>query len=176
MKAKLIIATVTALLIAPAVGLSQPNAPVTTSPVVSGTVSLSVLPAPAQTAVQQHAGGREIIKITAGTWYGQSGYRVEFAEKGRNPDLYIAENGGVIRPQEKPPALFVGTTFDKLPAAAQAAVRAQIGAGEITKIDKEGRRSGPHFYILDVRGPDGLAYRMQVSEDGRILEDTRAHP
>jgi hypothetical protein len=174
MKAKLIITTVTALLLAPAVGFSQYNAPVT-SPAVSGTVSLAVLPAAAQAAVQQHAGGREIVKITAGTWYGQAGYRVEFVEKGRNPELYVAENGAVIRPQEKPPALFVGTTFEKLPTAAQTAIRNQIGAGEITKIDKEGRHSGPHFYKLDVRGPDGLAYRLQVSEDGRILEDTRMH-
>lgn len=172
MKAKLIITAVMALLVTPAVGYSQYSAPVT-SATVSGKVSLAVLPAAAQTVVQQQARGREIVNITAGTWWGQLGYRVEFKEKGRNPELYVADNGAVIRPQEKPPALLVGTTFEKLPAAAQASIRSQIGAGEITKIDKEGRHSGPHFYKVDVTDPQGLAYRLQVSEDGRILEDSR---
>jgi hypothetical protein len=172
MKTKLILTAVMTLLVAPAVGFSQYNPPMTT-PAVSGTVSLSVLPPAAQAAIRQHAGGREIVKISAGTWYGQAGYRVEFREKGRNPELFVADNGAVIRPQEKPPALFIGTTFDKLPAAAQSAITRQIGDGEIMKIDREGHHNGPHFYKIDVREPNGLAYRLQVSEDGRVLEDSR---
>ncbi len=135
-------------------------------------LELSNVPAPVQQTIKREAAGREIAAIHQDTIDGRNGYVAEFSEKGRNPRLYVAEDGSVLRPTEKPPALLVGTTFSDAPAPVQQSIRREVRTGEIVKIEKEGRRGEAHTYKVELRDARG-SYHIRVSEDGRILENTR---
>ena len=175
MKTKFIIATVfTALLATPAAMYSQYTTP-TPTPSATSKLTLDRLPSAVQDTVRKEAAGREIAKIERDTWKGQSGYRIEFKESGRNPDVYVADNGSVIRPEEKGPGaktLFMGTKFESTPAAVQNTIRREVGTGEITKIDREGHKDA-RFYKVYVKEPQGTTYELQIGEDGKIQQDSR---
>lgn len=142
----------------------------TPTPVPS--LKLEELPTAAQETIRRETKGRELGAIRADTVDGRTGYLVELRERGRNARLYVAEDGTVLRPAEKPPALMIGTTFSDLPVAAQNAIRRAMGAGEILRIDKEGRIGEPKIYQIDIRDPSG-AYELRIAENGRILHDSR---
>lgn len=139
---------------------------------VAPKLKLSELPAPAQQTVKKEAAGREIGSIEREEWKGHTGYRVTFRERGRDPALYVGDNGQLLKPTEKPPTLFIGTRFEETPTAVQQTLRRQVGDGEIVKIEKEGRNGQPTTFKVsfkDARGP----YEIRVSETGQILENKR---
>ena len=142
------------------------------APVVP-TLRLDELPAAAQETLKKEAAGREIAKITRDTVNGHSAYAAEFKEAGRNPRVYVAGDGTLLRPTEKPPTIGVGTMFSDTPAQVQQAIRDEIGAGEIVRIDKERRRNEPDTYKVDVKDTRGT-FQIRVNEDGKIIENTRA--
>jgi uncharacterized membrane protein YkoI len=151
-----------------------PEAGVPVMPVVPK-LSLSDVPGPVQQTIKKEATGREIATIERGIWNGQASYRVTFRERGRNPEFYVANNGSLLKPVEKPPGLasmFMGTQFEDAPAAVQETIRRQVGDGEIVKIDKE-RRGDNTGYKVDIKDTRGT-YQIRVSENGEILENTRA--
>ena len=133
---------------------------------------LEELPAAAQATIRREAAGREIAVIVGDTINGQKAYAVEFSERGRNPRLYVANDGTIVRPTEKPPALGLGTTFADTPAAVQAKLRQEVGDGEILKVDRDKPRDAPATYKVEVRDARG-SYQIRLSEDGRVLENTR---
>jgi uncharacterized membrane protein YkoI len=173
MKVTLVLITAGITLIAaPTVVRSQYDVPATSA---APRLTLDQLPAPVQDTVRKQAGGKEIAKIERETWNGQPGYRVQFKESGRNSDVYVADDGSLLRPEEKPPGaktLFMGTKFEDTPAAVQETLRREVGAGEITKIDREGRK-GQRFYKVRVKDPHGALYELQIGEDGKVVHDTR---
>lgn len=135
-------------------------------------LKLEELPAAAQTTIRREAAGREIAVIAGDSINGQKVYGVEFSERGRNPRLYVASDGTIVRPAEKPPTLGLGTTFADTPAAVQAKLRQEVGKGEILKIDRDKPRGAPATYKVEVRDAHGT-YELRLAEDGRVLENTR---
>jgi uncharacterized membrane protein YkoI len=133
---------------------------------------LGDLPASAQRTIKQEASGREIAEITSDLVDGRPAYRVEFRERGRNPRLFVAENGTLLRPSEKPPVLGLGTTFTQTPATVQQTIRREIGNGEITKIDKEGLSGSAVIYKVDVKDRE-RTYQLHIGENGKLLKDGR---
>lgn len=136
-------------------------------------LKLGATPDPVQQTIKKESAGKEIAAIERTTWNGKIAYRVTFEERGRNPELYVAEDGSLLKPMEKPPALFVGTRFEELPAAVQQTIRREAGNGEILKIDRDsGRRGEAASYKIELKDARG-AYQLRVSETGQVLENTR---
>lgn len=128
---------------------------------------------PAQETIKAHAADREIANIHEDTINGRKAYAAQFRERGRNPWVYLAEDGSVLRPTEKPPALGIGTTFSDLPLAAQQTIKRKIDTGEIVKIDREGARDEAPVYRVKIKDARG-EYELRVALDGRVLGYTRA--
>jgi hypothetical protein len=104
---------------------------------------------------------------------GRKTYVAEFRESGRNPRVYVAEDGDVLRPTEKPPVFALRTTFADTPAPVQQALRRELGDGEIVRINKEkGGRGETETYEVEAKDARG-SYQLRVSSDGRVLENTR---
>src|SRR6185503_17758730 len=59
---------------------------------------VSTLPAPVQDAVRKHGG--EVADIDKKTDNGRTFYKIEFKEKGKNPTLYLADDG-TVAPENK---------------------------------------------------------------------------
>ena len=133
---------------------------------------LSDIPQPAREAIEKRAAGREIGTIHEDTIDGRKAYAAQFRERGRNPWVYVAEDGTLLRPTEKPPALIFGTTFSDTPQAVQQTIKRQIGEGEIVKVDKEDSREEPTFYRFEIKDAHGV-YEIRITPDGRILGNTR---
>jgi uncharacterized membrane protein YkoI len=142
------------------------------TPISLPRLKLEDLPATVQQSINKEAAGREIAEITSDAVNGRVAYRVEFRERGRNPRLYVAEDGSLLRPVEKPPALGIGTTFAATPEAVQQSIRRELADGEIVKIDKEGLRGPATIYKVEIRNRQG-AFRLHISESGNILRDSR---
>lgn len=135
-------------------------------------LKLEELPGAAQETVRRLAAGREIAAINAERIDEHDGYAVQFREAGRNPWVYIAADGAVLRPTEKPPALLIGTTFGDTPAAVQQAIRREAGEAEIVKIDKDASRNSVPSYRVELRSSRGT-FHLRLSETGDVLENTR---
>lgn len=61
--------------------------------------------------------------------------------------------------------------YAELPAAVQATVDAELGAGTVTGIDRDQKQSGLVFEVEYTR--DGVAYEVDVAEDGALLRSKR---
>jgi hypothetical protein len=133
---------------------------------------LDELPAAVQQTIRREAAGREIALIDDDAIDGRKAYAVQFRERGRNPWVYVGEDGTVLRPTEKTPAPLLGTTFGDTPAAVQQTIRREIDDGEIVRIDKETERGESDIYKVNVKDVRGT-YQLRVSADGRVLENTR---
>ncbi|MDO8630389.1 MAG: hypothetical protein Q7R41_07835, partial [Phycisphaerales bacterium] len=115
----------------PAVDSTDPNIGVYSeygAPAYIARLKLEDLPEAARQTITKEAAGREIGAITSDTVDGRAAYRVEFRERGRNPRFYVAEDGTLLRPAEKPPVLGLGTSFAQTPTAVQEA--AVVGAAD----------------------------------------------
>lgn len=135
-------------------------------------LKLEELPRAAQETIRRESAGREIAAITSDTVDGHAAYAVQWRESGRNPIVYIGEDGTVLRPAEKPPALGLGTMFSDTPPAVQETLRREIREGEIVKIDRESPRGKPAGYRVEAKDARGV-FQIRVSDDGRVLENTR---
>ena len=136
-------------------------------------LKLEEMPATVQRTIRKEAAGREIGQITSDVVEGRPAYRIEFRERGRNPQLYVADNGTLLRPPEKPPALGLGTTFARTPSAVQQAIRREIGEAEISKIDREGLSGPASIYKVELKQKDGTTFELQIAETGKVLRDSR---
>lgn len=134
---------------------------------------LEELPQAARETLRREAGTRPIVAIHEETLDGRKAYVAQFGESGRNPRVYVAESGEVVRPTEKPPVLALGTTFDGMPAPARQALRRELGDGEIVRIDKDKEGRGEiETYEVEVKDARGT-FQVRVSADGRVFENTR---
>lgn len=134
---------------------------------------LEDLPQAAQATIRREAADRPIATIQETAVDKRKAYVAQFRESGRNPQVYVAEDGSVLRPTEKPPVLLIGTTFSDTPAPVQQALRRELGDGEIVSIDKDrGSRGEADSYQVEAKDAHG-SYRLRLSADGRVLENTR---
>lgn len=142
------------------------------TPVVPS-LTLDDIPEAARETVRRESNGREIASIHVEKPDGKTAYVAQFRESGRNPRVYVAEDGEVLRPTEKPPALLVGTRFNDTPDVVQKSIRRTLGDGEIVKINRDrDRRGGRDVYRIEARDARG-EYRFSVTEDGRVMENSR---
>lgn len=131
------------------------------------------LPKAAQETIRREAANREVAAIHEDTVDGRKAYVAQFSESGRNPRVFVAEDGSVLRPTEKPRALALGTTFSDTPAPVQQAIRRELGEGEIVRIDKEKEGRGEmEIYQVEVKDARG-SYHVRIAPDGRVLENPR---
>lgn len=133
---------------------------------------LDEVPRAAQATIRRTAGDRVIAAITQDTVNDRKAYVVQFRESGRNPSVIVAEDGSVLQPIEKPPALGLGTTFSDTPVAVQQTLRREIRGGEIMKISKETPRGASESYRVEIKDVRGT-YQLRVAPDGQVLENTR---
>jgi hypothetical protein len=148
-----------------------PNEPYIAPPVPK--LRIEDLPQPVQKTIRSEAADREIAAIHETALDGRKAYVAQFSESGRNPRVYVAEDGQVLRPTEKPPVLLVGTTLSDTPAAVQQAVRRELSEGEIVHVDKEKESRGEtEIYKIEVKDARG-SYQLRVSPEGRVLENPR---
>ena len=159
----------------PALDSTEPNIAAYSdfgAPVYIPKLRLEELPPAAQQTIKKEAAGREIAGITSDTIEGRTAYKVDLRERGRNPRLYVGEDGALLRPAEKPPLLGMGTSFGETPVAVQETIRRELADGEIVKIDKEGLRGAATIYKVDIKHGQG-AFQLYISETGTVLRDSR---
>jgi uncharacterized membrane protein YkoI len=151
--------------------------PAYTAPAPVPQLRMNELPAAVQETIKKEeaATGRKIDSIIADKVDGRLVYRVDLHEKGRNPRFYVAEDGTLLRPLEKPPVLGIGMTFSEAPKAVQEIIRRELDGGEIVKIQKHGRREEPARYEVEIRTQRG-AFQLEISEEGFITRDSRKSP
>ena len=142
------------------------------APVLSREIKPAELPEEVRETFEKEGEGREIAHINAGRWDGRAAYRIEFREQGRNSRFYVAEDGTVLRPKEKPPASPIGTKFADTPAAVQQTIRREAGDGEIIKIHRAGLVAEPTTYTIDIRRAGGI-FQLSVAQDGSVRRDSR---
>jgi hypothetical protein len=133
------------------------------------------LPAAVQATVKREAAGREIGDIDREFWNGHPGYRVTLREPGRNPSIYIRDDGSLERPTEKPPGartVFGGPRFDDLPAAVQETVRREAPDAEIVKVEETGIATADTFYRITLKNREG-GFELDVYQSGSVLRDGR---
>lgn len=159
---------------AAAVGEAAPVMPFPSEPLSA----FHELPAAVREAVKKVAAGRTIADIDRETWEGRTVYEVEFSEPGLNPQVLIAEDGAVVRAEEKAGGRvgtairgFFGLQLTDAPAAVQATVRREARDRPIHDIDVK-TRQGQRIYEVEL-GENDTRFELHVAEDGRILRDTR---
>jgi uncharacterized membrane protein YkoI len=138
--------------------------------------TLNDLPAAVQAAIRSEAPGAKIDDIDKERRSGRLVYEITFAEPGKNPKLHIAEDGTVLKEDEKiaessgaaaeGPAL--GTKFRDVPAAVQQAIKEHAPNAAIDDIDKE-TRSGHVVYEVTFKEP-GKNPKLHFNEDGSLYK------
>jgi uncharacterized membrane protein YkoI len=141
--------------------------------------ALNELPAAVRATVKKESAGRQIADIDRESWQGRTVYEVEFREPGLNPQLHVAEDGTVVRAEQKGGervgtairSLFMGTQLSDTPPAVQETIRREGRDRAIRDIDVKTRNRQRVYEVEfdDVR----TGFQIEIVEDGRILQDTR---
>lgn len=142
-------------------------------------IPLEELPAPVRETIRKEAAGRPVADIDRETSQGRIVYEVEFKASGLNPQIHIAEDGTIVKAEQRPGSavgtsirnLFLGTQLEDTPTAVQETIRREVRSGVIKDIDVE-RRSGQRIYEVEI-SDGGRTHQIHVSEDGRLLHNTR---
>ena len=161
---------------------SAPDARVNTVPgevaARTPTMRMEEMPAAVRQTIEQHAAGRKVADIDRETWNGKPVYEVEFAQTGRNEQIFVAEDGTIVKQEGKPrPATstgetikgpLIGTRFSDTPPAVQATIKREAHGADIADIDKE-RRNGRVLYEVEFKDP-GQNREIHVAEDGSLVQ------
>jgi hypothetical protein len=102
-------------------------------------------------------------------------FRVSFREKGRDPVIYVADDGALLSPEEVRPSLvrtFFGTRFEDTPSEVQTAIRHRIGEGKIVKIEKE-KRDEAICYRVEFSTVRRQAGMLVIADSGEVLAEQR---
>lgn len=135
------------------------------------TIRLADLPGPVRETAQREAKGREIVDIDQERWDNRAVYEIEFGERGRNPQIHVAEDGTVVqdkRPRQGLKTLFLGTQIQDTPPAVQETIRRLTEDREIIDIDKRGTKERPIYRVTARRS--GVSYEvLNIAEDGKVI-------
>lgn len=143
-------------------------------------VPLEQLPEAVRETIKKDAAGRQIADIDRETWQGRTVYEVEFKASGRNPQIHIAEDGTIVRAEQRRGGelgtnirdLFMGTQLEDTPPAVQETIRREVRNGAINDIDIE-RRSGQRVFEVEIIDRQNT-FQIHVAEDGRLLHDRKS--
>ena len=136
---------------------------------------LEELPQAVQATVKQEAAGREIGDIEREYWNGDAGYKITLREPGRNPKVYVKDDGTLQQPTEKPPGaatLFHGRRFEDMPPAVQQTIRREAPDGEIVKIERSDVAEPDTLYRVDLKSREGT-FELEIYESGSLFRDSR---
>ena len=136
---------------------------------------LEDLPQAAQATVKEEAAGREIGDIEREYWNGDAGYKITLREPGRNPKIYVKDDGTLQQPTEKPPGaetLFQGRRFEDVPPAVQQTIRREAPNGEIVKIERSDVAEPDTLYRVALKNREGT-FELEIYESGSLFRDSR---
>ena len=164
----------------------RPMDPIASAPPRIATMKIEDVPPAVRKTIEQSAAGRKVADIDRETWNGKTVFEVEFAQTGRNQQIFVAEDGAIVKqegearaeglrtPATSPATVkgpMIGTTFADTPAPVQAAIKREARGAEIADIDKE-RRDGRIVYEVEFKDP-GRNREIHIAEDGSIAPDSR---
>lgn len=164
-----------------------------------GKIQFDELPTRVQDALQTRAGNARIEDIDKQSRNGRVIYEIAYKNNGQHTELRMDEAGTLLDANGNPlpgavgssPAVTTGTgsaaspgqravittrpapqkmTFNQLPAAAQAAIRAQAGTAAIEDIDRSVRNGVVVFELAFKR--NGEHQEILVAEDGCVLSNS----
>jgi len=143
------------------------------------TMRVDDVPPAVRKTIEQHAAGRKVADIDRETWNGKPVFEVEYDQSGRNEQIFVAEDGTIVKQEGKvrPPdskaetikGPMIGTRFSDTPPAVQATIKREAHGAEIADIDKE-RRDGRVLYEVEFKDP-GKNREIHVAEDGSVVPD-----
>jgi hypothetical protein len=136
---------------------------------------LESLPAPVQLAIKKKAGKRHVARVVREKLGDVPAFRVSFREKGRDPVIYVADDGALLSPEEVRPSLvrtLFGTRFEDTPSEVQTAIRHRIGEGKIVKIEKE-KRDEAICYRVEFSTARRQAGMLVIADSGEVLAEQR---
>jgi uncharacterized membrane protein YkoI len=145
----------------------------------TATFKLNEVPASVQKTVQEHAAGRKVVDIDKETWNNRTVYEVEFAQSGRNAQLYVAEDGTIVKAEEPKKqgvgtsifGFYLATQLEDTPLAVQETIKREAQGREIADIDLE-KRNGVPVYEVEFK-QSGSNIELLLAQDGSILRDSR---
>ncbi len=127
-------------------------------------VSLSQIPSPARTTIEELTAGGEIKKIEKEEQDGKVIYDVEAKVKGKDVEYDVASDGKVLTREES-------IAYDLLPAKVKTAVQKYFGSAEGLKASREIEK-GETFY--EVEGSKaGSTIALKLTETGKIIEEEK---
>jgi uncharacterized membrane protein YkoI len=141
----------------------------------TATMRIEDVPPAVRKTIEQEAAGRKVADIDRETWKGKTVYEVEFEQTGRNAQVYIAEDGTVVKQEHNADATggikgpLMGTQLSDTPPAVQETIKREAHGADIADIDKE-RRNGRVIYEVEFKNP-GRNREIQIAEDGAIVQD-----
>ncbi len=138
-------------------------------------VKYAELPPAVQTVLNAKDGVGQIALIHKKQIKGQTVYEIEFKEPGKNPKIWVAEDGSLVKMNEK--MLKEGgeaILFNSLPPAVRQTINTERGTEadvEKVKVKKE-TEDGRAVYKVEFE-EKGKNTKLSISEDGSVLKDSR---
>ena len=135
----------------------------------------SELPPAVQQTLNSRVPPAEIADIDKETHHGRTVYEITYREPGKNPKIHIAEDGRIVkfneRVVERSGSGRMTSEMAGLPAPVQATIQQRAPNAIITDIDKE-TRTGRTVYEITFEEP-GKNPKLHVAEDGTIVKEMR---
>lgn len=140
--------------------------------------TMNDLPAAVQNAIKENAPNAKVDDIDKETRSGRVVYEITFEEPGKNPKLHIAEDGTIVKADDKiteksgaASGPSVGTKLSDLPEAVQKTIKEHAPNAKVDDIDKE-TRTGRVIYEVQFEEP-GKNPKLHIAEDGSIVESDK---
>jgi uncharacterized membrane protein YkoI len=146
-------------------------------------LTIEQLPPAVRATLQAQAQGNPIQDIEKETEDGVTFYSADIIQGDKKLGVEIAENGQLLNSEpeaiksekeesgeenEAAEADEVEVSFDQLPPAVQATLKAEVGAGTIDGIEKD-TKDGADVYSADVTKADGQKYDIEIAADGKLI-------
>ena len=131
------------------------------------TIKLKAAPAAVQEAIKKQAEGgkvKQIEKITDGD---KVSYEAVITKNGKDVEIEFAPDGKIILAEE-------AIKLEACPAAVQATVKAQVGDGKLTLLEKV-TKDGKVYYEAEIT-KGGKNLEVFIAEDGKVMETKEVAP
>ncbi len=124
-------------------------------------MTINKVPAAVKAAIEKATTGGKVKEIEKKQHDGKVSYDVDYVKDGEKKEIKVAENGKIIKTEEK-------TTINKVPAVVKAAIEKATTGGKVKEIKKE-QHDGKVSYDVDYV-KDGEKKEIEVAENGTIVE------
>ena len=126
--------------------------------------TIDKVPAVVKAAIEKATAGGKVKEIEKEQYDGKVVYEVDYVKDGKEKEIQVAEDGTIVKTEEK-------TTIDKVPAVVKAAIEKATAGGKVKEIEKE-QYDGKVVYEVDYV-KDGEEKEIQVAEDGTIVTSAK---